>query len=67
MIAIEDLEYRYPDGTLALQGITFSVNAGEFLVICGANGSGKTTLLRHLNGLLLPSRGSVKVAGLDTA
>jgi biotin transport system ATP-binding protein len=66
MIVIQDLEYRYPDGTMALQGITFSVDPGEFLVICGPNGSGKTTLLRHLNGLLVPSGGSVKVAGLDT-
>ena len=66
MIVIEDLEYRYPDGTIALHGITLSVERGEFLVICGPNGSGKTTLLRHLNGLLMPFGGSVKVAGLDT-
>jgi biotin transport system ATP-binding protein len=66
MIAIEDLEYHYPDGTIALQGVTFSIEAGEFLVICGANGSGKTTLLRHLNGLLTPTRGTVRVDGLDT-
>jgi biotin transport system ATP-binding protein len=66
MIAIEDLEYRYPDGTIALQGVSFSIEAGEFLVICGPNGSGKTTLLRHLNGLLTPTRGTVRVAGFDT-
>jgi biotin transport system ATP-binding protein len=49
-----------------LQGVSFSIEAGEFLVICGPNGSGKTTLLRHLNGLLTPTRGTVRVAGFDT-
>jgi biotin transport system ATP-binding protein len=66
MITIEDLEYRYPDGTLALNGINLSITAGEFFVICGPNGGGKTTLLRHLNALLTPTSGTVRIAGLDT-
>ncbi len=67
MITIEHLRYRYPDGTLALQEINLNIADGEFLVICGPNGGGKTTLLRHLNGLLTPTSGTVKVGGVDTA
>ena len=39
---------------------------GEFVAIIGHNGSGKSTLAKHLNALLLPDSGSVKVDGLDT-
>lgn len=66
MIRIEDLHYRYPDGTVVLKGINFTIHDGEFLLVCGPNGSGKTTFIRHLNGLLKPSRGSVLVNGHDT-
>jgi biotin transport system ATP-binding protein len=67
MIVIENLEYRYADGTLALKGINLTIPTGEFFVICGPNGGGKTTLLRHLNGLLTPTSGTVKVGGFDTS
>ena len=67
MIEVRDLEYRYPDGTTALRGITMDVPDGEFLLICGPNGSGKTTLIRHLNGLVEASSGSVRVDGLDVS
>ncbi len=67
MIRIENLEYRYADGTPALKGVTLDVKKGEFMLLCGPNGSGKTTLIRHLNGLLLPSSGRVLVDGIDTA
>ncbi|MCE5245273.1 MAG: energy-coupling factor ABC transporter ATP-binding protein [Desulfobacteraceae bacterium] len=65
MIDVRDLEYRYPDGTAALRGVSMHVREGEFLLICGPNGSGKTTLIRHINGLLKPFAGSVSVDGLD--
>ncbi len=61
-IELEDLSFSYPDGTDALSGITFSVDAGECLGIIGPNGAGKTTLLLHLNGIL-KGRGSIKVFG----
>ncbi|NLJ26721.1 MAG: ABC transporter ATP-binding protein [Deltaproteobacteria bacterium] len=67
MIRIQDLQYRYPDGTVALKGISLSIPDGEFLLICGPNGSGKTTLIRHLNGLLKPFSGSVDVDGFHVA
>jgi biotin transport system ATP-binding protein len=62
-IQIENLVHRFADGTVGLDRVTLAVEAGAFVVIAGANGSGKTTLLRHLNGLLRPTSGSVRVAG----
>lgn len=63
MIAIRHLSHRFSDGSHGLVDIDLEIAAGEFVVIVGANGSGKTTLLRHLNGLLLPTRGEVVLKG----
>lgn len=62
-IEIEDLTHRFSDGTLGLDRVNLTVAKGEFLVVVGSNGSGKTTLLRHLNGLLMPESGTVKIFG----
>ncbi len=59
MIEAKNVEFRYPDGTRALDGITFSAGRGEFIGILGGNGCGKTTLLKVLNGLLKPIRGEI--------
>jgi biotin transport system ATP-binding protein len=67
MIKIEGLSYRYPDGTRALNTVNLAVEDGELLLICGPNGSGKTTLIRHMNGILTPSVGRVRVNGLLAA
>jgi energy-coupling factor transport system ATP-binding protein len=67
LFELQALEHRYPDGTLALAGVDLTIREGEFVALVGANGSGKTTLARHLNGLLRPSRGAVRVAGQATA
>ncbi|WP_321420118.1 ATP-binding cassette domain-containing protein [uncultured Methanomethylovorans sp.] len=66
MISIEDLSYSYPDGTNVLDSIDLELETGEFVVLVGPNGCGKSTLSRHLNGLLRPTAGSVKVMGMDT-
>jgi len=70
MISLRDLYFEYPtaDGQrkAVLRGIDLDIEVGEYVALIGANGSGKTTLLRHLNALLLPTRGQVLVAGLDT-
>jgi osmoprotectant transport system ATP-binding protein len=50
-----------------VSGITFSVSQGETLVLLGRSGSGKTTLLRLMNGLLLPSRGEVRIEERSTS
>ena len=49
--------------TLALDDITFTVKRGEFIAIVGPSGCGKTTLLSILSGMLVPTRGTVTVAG----
>jgi ABC-type multidrug transport system ATPase subunit len=58
VIRVRDLEKRYGRRRV-LDGLTFDVASGAFLVVKGANGSGKTTLLRILAGLTAPTRGSV--------
>ena len=65
IIEIENLRHRFSDGRLGLDRINLKIRAGAFVVVAGPNGSGKTTLIRHLNGLLLPTDGCVKVAGVS--
>lgn len=69
-LEVTDLRYIYhpesPQAVVALDGLSFSIEPGEYVGIVGGNGSGKTTLARHLNALLLPTAGTVRVAGLDT-
>ncbi len=53
VIAVENLKYRYPHAdALALDGLTFTVEKGEFIGIVGANGAGKSTLSQALIGLV---------------
>lgn len=66
VIEVIDLEHRYPNGVLALQGATMTVRRGEFIAVVGQNGSGKTTLVKHFNGLLAPTGGQLKVMGTPT-
>jgi cobalt transport protein ATP-binding subunit len=62
-IEIQGLEFAYPDGRLALDGIDLSIGAGERVAVLGPNGAGKTTLALHLNGIHLPRKGRVVVGG----
>lgn len=62
-VDIRGLEFAYPDGKAALQGVDLSIVAGERVAILGPNGAGKTTLLLHLNGILEPKAGSISVGG----
>ena len=50
-----------------LDGVSLSVHPGEIVAVTGPNGAGKSTLLRHLNGLLQPHAGSVRINGQDIA
>lgn len=69
-IVIEQLNHAYLAGSPlsfpALTDITLTIREGEFLGVIGHTGSGKSTLMQHLNGLLLPTSGSVRVDGFDT-
>lgn len=62
IVRLEDIWVHY-DGVSALEGISLSIEAGDFLGIIGPNGSGKTTLLKVILGLIKPSRGRVSVMG----
>jgi energy-coupling factor transporter ATP-binding protein EcfA2 len=65
VISVRGLRYRYPDGTQALDGIDFHLDAGECVALFGANGSGKTTFVLHLNGLIESEQeGSIEVCGM---
>ncbi len=64
LIQIDQLNYSYPDGKIALQDISLNVNRGEKVSVVGANGAGKSTLLMHLNGVL-NGQGSIRVDGLE--
>lgn len=66
IIEVKNLVHRYDNNFEALKGIDLTIRRGEFVAILGQNGSGKTTLVKHFNGLLKPSEGEVRVAGLDT-
>lgn len=63
-VRITRLNYTYPDGTRALEGIDFDAAVGERIAIVGPSGAGKSTLLLHLNGILTGT-GSVKIMGLN--
>ncbi len=63
LIEVRNLKFTYEDGTRALNGVDFRLEAGETVALLGANGSGKTTFVMHLNGLL-QGEGSVVVCGL---
>ena len=52
---------------IAVNDVTLRVEAGEVLALLGPNGAGKTTTIRMLASILMPTRGSVRVAGFDTA
>jgi ABC-2 type transport system ATP-binding protein len=64
MIEVENLSKRYGP-TLAVSGVSFSVQKGEVLGFLGPNGAGKTTTMRVITGFLPPTSGKVRVAGFD--
>ena len=65
LIDVRGLRHRYPTGQEALAEVSLRIRRGEFVALVGRNGSGKTTLAKHLNGLLEPTGGVVRVEGRD--
>jgi energy-coupling factor transport system ATP-binding protein len=67
-IDVAGLRHTYPGSTVeAVRGVDLRIEPGESIAIVGRNGSGKTTLVKHLNGLLRPSSGEVRIGGRGTA
>ena len=66
MLEVAGLAKRYGD-VLALEDLTVRVEGGQCLVLLGRNGAGKTTALRCMAGVLVPTRGTVRVDGIDAA
>lgn len=68
-IEVKHLSYVYSKGSpfekTALDDVSFKIDDGEFIAVIGQTGSGKSTLIQHLNGLLVPTEGSVYVDGTD--
>lgn len=65
LIEVKNLSYAYPDGHVALTDVALTLAAGEKIALVGPNGAGKSTLMLHLNGILRPTAGTVRVLGLD--
>jgi cobalt/nickel transport system ATP-binding protein len=65
LLEAKNLEYRYPDGSGALFGVSFSLGEKEKIALIGANGSGKTTLLMLISGCISPQRGGIYLRGRE--
>jgi len=68
VISVSNLSFAYPDCRECLEGVSFDVASGEFVLLCGATGSGKTTLLKLLKREISPFgrlTGSIKLFGKD--
>jgi cobalt/nickel transport system ATP-binding protein len=63
LIHVDCACHTYPDGSVGIHDMCFSIRKHEIVALCGPNGSGKSTLIEHLNGLLLPSPGTIWVNG----
>ncbi|MFZ4683095.1 MAG: ABC transporter ATP-binding protein [Terrimicrobiaceae bacterium] len=66
VIEVRDLVRKFGNRTV-LNGITFTVEKGDTMIIMGGSGCGKSTLLRHIIGSLRPTSGSIKIFGKETA
>ena len=63
ILTVENLHFHYPDGHVALQGVSLKLCEGDKVALVGPNGAGKSTLMLHLNGILA-GEGGVSIAGM---
>jgi cobalt/nickel transport system ATP-binding protein len=63
VVKVNDLHFSYPDGHVALRGVSIRLCPGDKVALVGPNGAGKSTLMLHLNGIL-NGRGDIEVGGV---
>ena len=63
MIDFDHVRFTFDGEAFVLDGIDLRIEQGQFVCILGGNGSGKSTLAKHVNGLLEPDEGEVRVLG----
>lgn len=63
VVSVDDLHFAYPDGHVALRGVSMKLCPGDKVALVGPNGAGKSTLMLHLNGIL-EGRGEIQVGGM---
>lgn len=66
LVEFDNVSFSYDGTTAALDNVAFSIAPGEFICVIGGNGSGKSTLAKHMNGLLMPDAGQVRIGGAAT-
>lgn len=67
MIECRGVSFSYDGAVAALDGVDLNIEDGEFFCILGGNGSGKSTFAKHLNALLQPDAGTVRINGMDAS
>ena len=67
MIECRGVSFSYDGAVSALDGVDLNIEDGEFFCILGGNGSGKSTFAEHLNALLQPGAGTVRINGMDAS
>ena len=63
LVKVKDLHFAYPDGRIALRGVSFHLCAGDKVALVGPNGAGKSTLMLQLNGIL-QGQGEIEIADM---
>jgi zinc transport system ATP-binding protein len=65
IVELRDITVRFPNGVVALDGITLDVNNLDLIALIGPNGAGKSTLLKVILGLIKPTSGTIKLFGIE--